>query len=132
MASHLILPRWVPATLRLPFALGASPPRPNLSPSHVTDRTISAALEDASSGTIAALGDVTGYGVQDLTAPSISNGRTQRESAIRDDGKGLSLVMADIDLDGDLDIYVANDATTNVLYQNDESGRFEEIVLVAG
>jgi hypothetical protein len=55
-----------------------------------------------------------------------------RESAIRDDGKGLGVVMADVDLDGDLDIYVANDATANFLYRNDGSGRLEEIGLVAG
>lgn len=48
------------------------------------------------------------------------------ESGIRDDGKGLGVLLADIDLDGDLDIYVANDTTPNFLYVNDGSGRFTE------
>ena len=40
-------------------------------------------------------------------------------------------MFADIDLDGDLDLYVAGDRTSNLLYRND-SGRFAEISLVAG
>jgi hypothetical protein len=41
-------------------------------------------------------------------------------------GKGLALVTGDIDLDGDVDVYVANDQTRNHLWLNDGSGRFEE------
>jgi tetratricopeptide (TPR) repeat protein len=55
-----------------------------------------------------------------------------REFAIRDDGKGLGVVMADTDLDGDLDIYVANDTTGNFLYRNDGPGRLVEVGLTAG
>ncbi|MEY4177771.1 MAG: hypothetical protein RLY70_1345 [Planctomycetota bacterium] len=55
-----------------------------------------------------------------------------REWGIRDDGKGLGVVMADIDLDGDLDIYVANDTTANFLYRNDGPGRLVEVGLTAG
>lgn len=41
-------------------------------------------------------------------------------------GKGLGVVAADVDLDGDVDVYVANDTTANFLYLNDGRGRFEE------
>jgi hypothetical protein len=41
-------------------------------------------------------------------------------------GKGLALAIGDIDLDGDSDIYVANDSTANFLLINDGSGKFED------
>ena len=44
---------------------------------------------------------------------------------------GLAAVAGDYDDDGDLDIYVANDSTPNVLYRND-AGRFVDIAVVAG
>ena len=47
-------------------------------------------------------------------------------------GKGLGLLAADLDLDGDLDFYVANDTTPNFLYRNDGQGRFTEIGLLSG
>ncbi len=47
-------------------------------------------------------------------------------------GKGLGLVWFDLDLDGDVDLYVANDATPNMLYRNDGKGRFENITLLSG
>lgn len=47
-------------------------------------------------------------------------------------GKGLGIVAADLDQDGDLDYYVANDTTPNFLYRNDGHGHFQEIGLVSG
>ena len=44
--------------------------------------------------------------------------------------KGLGVLLGDIDLDGDLDIYVANDTTPNYLYINDGQGNFSELGLV--
>ncbi|MEQ8768712.1 MAG: CRTAC1 family protein [Planctomycetota bacterium] len=41
-------------------------------------------------------------------------------------GKGLGVVATDFDLDGDLDLYVANDTEPNFLFRND-GGRFTEI-----
>tara|TARA_Y100001960_G_scaffold77653_1_gene83056 strand:- start:7233 stop:9035 length:1803 start_codon:yes stop_codon:yes gene_type:complete len=41
-------------------------------------------------------------------------------------GKGLGVMSADYDLDGDIDIYVANDTVANFLYINDGTGQFEE------
>jgi hypothetical protein len=54
------------------------------------------------------------------------------EARLRKDGKGLGVVLSDIDEDGDLDIYVANDTTENFLYINDGRGVFEEIGAISG
>lgn len=43
------------------------------------------------------------------------------------DGKALGVLMCDLDADGDLDIYVANDTTENYLFLNDGTGRFHEV-----
>ena len=47
-------------------------------------------------------------------------------------GKGLGVVVGDLDLDGDVDIYVANDTVDNFLYLNDGQGVFEEVGLFHG
>jgi len=47
-------------------------------------------------------------------------------------GKGLGAVWFDADNDGDLDLYVANDATANDFYRNDGNGRFTDRTFVAG
>ncbi|MCI0359912.1 MAG: CRTAC1 family protein [Planctomycetaceae bacterium] len=47
-------------------------------------------------------------------------------AGLRADGKGLGVLLCDIEPDGDVDIYVANDTTENFLYLNDGEGRFEE------
>jgi enediyne biosynthesis protein E4 len=55
-----------------------------------------------------------------------------QEAGLVPEGKGLGVLLADIDLDGDLDIYVANDTTDNFLYVNDGHGRLEEVGVVRG
>lgn len=46
-------------------------------------------------------------------------------AGIRDvDGKGLGVATADLDEDGDQDVYVANDSTPNFLFRNEGGGRF--------
>ena len=40
--------------------------------------------------------------------------------------RGLGVTFADYDADGDTDLYVANDADANFLYNNDGNGRFRE------
>jgi enediyne biosynthesis protein E4 len=56
-----------------------------------------------------------------------------RESGVYDaEGKGLGVTFLDFDGDGDRDIYVANDSTPDYLFQNDGSGKFEDVALVAG
>lgn len=50
---------------------------------------------------------------------------------LRPDGKGIGVVLADVDLDGDLDAYVCNDTVPNFLYMN-EGTRLEEAAMVRG
>lgn len=47
-------------------------------------------------------------------------------------GKGLALAVGDIDLDGDLDVYVANDTSPNQLWLNDGKGFFKDVAPLAG
>jgi hypothetical protein len=54
------------------------------------------------------------------------------EVGLVEGGKGLGVIAADIDLDGDLDYYVTNDTTPNLFYRNDGHGHLEEIGLVSG
>jgi hypothetical protein len=55
-----------------------------------------------------------------------------RQAGLRDDGKGLGVVLADLDADRDLDIYVANDTTANFLYLNDGRGKLTEVAELHG
>jgi len=45
---------------------------------------------------------------------------------------GLGVATADYDEDGDVDVYVANDATPNQLYRNRGDGTFDEVAPVSG
>jgi enediyne biosynthesis protein E4 len=57
-----------------------------------------------------------------------------KKSGIRDSANafGLTAVWSDFDDDGHLDLFVANDAGRNYLFQNDGSGHFTEIGFAAG
>jgi len=56
-----------------------------------------------------------------------------REAGIVDtEGRGLGVVIVDLDDDGKVDIYVTNDTTANFLFRNLGGMRFEEIGLLAG
>jgi hypothetical protein len=55
-----------------------------------------------------------------------------QEAGLRPDGKGLGVLMIDVDLDGRVDIYVANDTTPKFLYRNLGNLQFEEIGLESG
>jgi hypothetical protein len=46
--------------------------------------------------------------------------------------KGLALAIGDIDLDGDMDIYVANDSNPNQLWINDGKGGLRDIAILSG
>ena len=48
------------------------------------------------------------------------------------EGKELGVVFGDVDLDGDSDLYLANDKTLNFLYLNDGTGHFADEALLAG
>jgi hypothetical protein len=47
-------------------------------------------------------------------------------------GKGLGVAIADYDLDGHIDLFVANDSMVEFLYHNKGNGTFEEVGLAAG
>lgn len=47
-------------------------------------------------------------------------------------GWGMGIVCADYDNDRDTDIFIGNDVAENFLFENDGSGRFEEVGLVSG
>ena len=47
-------------------------------------------------------------------------------------GKGLGVAFADYDLDGWIDIYVANDRSPCLLFKNNRDGSFSEVALAAG
>ncbi len=53
------------------------------------------------------------------------------ETGLVQGGKGLTVLAADFDNDGDQDVFVANDATPNFFYEN-EGGHFTDIALEAG
>jgi hypothetical protein len=55
-------------------------------------------------------------------------------AGLTDAGEYFSFAVAALDLDddNDLDLYVANDSNPNYLYQNDGSGRFQEVGLWSG
>lgn len=52
--------------------------------------------------------------------------------AIDQPAKGLGVVLADLDNDSDLEIYVANDANPNALFSNDGQGQLNEIGFASG
>lgn len=47
-------------------------------------------------------------------------------------GKGLGVVAADFDADGNSDLYIANDDTPNYLFYNKGDGTFAEIAILTG
>lgn len=53
-------------------------------------------------------------------------------SGLRNDGKGLGVLLCDLDLDGDLDVYVANDTVENHLYENVGQGTLKDVSLLSG
>src|SRR5207249_2492896 len=56
-----------------------------------------------------------------------------RESGIaRHIGKGMGVAIADVDDDGWMDVFVANDTVPNFLFRNRGNGSFEEAALRAG
>jgi hypothetical protein len=56
-----------------------------------------------------------------------------QESGITNEaGKGLAIAIGDIDLDGDQDVYVANDLTPGLLWLNDGHGKFKNVAPLSG
>ena len=57
---------------------------------------------------------------------------TKKAGITSSPGKGLGIVCGDVDNDGDVDIFVANDTTPNQLYLNNGNATFSENALFAG
>jgi tetratricopeptide (TPR) repeat protein len=57
---------------------------------------------------------------------------TAEAGIVDNDGRGLGVVAADVDGDGRLDIYVANDQTANFLFRNKGGFRFEDVGGISG
>ncbi|MFV2066549.1 MAG: CRTAC1 family protein [Pirellulales bacterium] len=57
---------------------------------------------------------------------------TEQAGLLNPNGRGMSAAIADLDNDGLLDIYVANDAMENYFYRNMGNGSFVEEGLMAG
>ena len=55
-----------------------------------------------------------------------------RDAGIDVAGNGLGVLMADLDLDGDLDIYVTNDTVANFFWRNRGDGTFDEVATLSG
>ena len=54
------------------------------------------------------------------------------EAGLTAEGKGLGVVLCDLDVDGDNDIYVTNDTVPNFLYENDGHGVMQDKSLESG
>jgi hypothetical protein len=75
--------------------------------------------------------------LQDVLLRNLGDGRFAPEAFIADgtaatDGKGLALQIADLDEDGRLDVFVANDTTRNFLFLNQGDFRFVEAGVAKG
>jgi hypothetical protein len=55
-----------------------------------------------------------------------------KASGVDAPGWGMGMVCADFDDDGDTDVFVADDSMANYLWENDGTGHFQEIGLMAG
>jgi tetratricopeptide (TPR) repeat protein len=57
---------------------------------------------------------------------------TAQSGIVDHDGRGLGVAAADVDSDGKIDLFVANDSSANFLFRNLGGMRFEEIAHLAG
>ena len=57
---------------------------------------------------------------------------TEASGMLEHAGRGLGVVAADLDGDGRIDLYVANDMSANYLYRNLGGFKFEEVGMAAG
>lgn len=72
------------------------------------------------------LNDGTGRFTEATAAAGLVAGEGALEGRTKD-GKGLAVLAADLDDDGHVDLFVANDSTANRMLRNDGSGRFGDV-----
>lgn len=74
-------------------------------------------------------------GLPDVLYRNLGDGRFENISAqagIEDNLRGLGVLAADLDHDGDVDLYVSNDVDPNLLYRNDGQFKFTEVARRSG
>ncbi|MFN9464353.1 MAG: CRTAC1 family protein [Planctomycetota bacterium] len=74
-------------------------------------------------------------GLPDVLYRNLGDGRFENISAqagIEDNLRGLGVLAADLDHDGDVDLYVSNDVDPNLLYRNDGDFKFTEVARRSG
>ncbi len=74
-------------------------------------------------------------GVAPLVYHNAGNGHfteISQNAGMASEGKGLGVAISDFNGDGLVDVFVANDSVTQVLYQNKGGGAFEEVGVNAG
>lgn len=76
-------------------------------------------------------------GQRDFLYINQGNGRFTEEAGLRgidqsNQGKGFGAMFSDVDLDGDQDLFVANDGTMNRFYLNQGDGVFQDQSLLSG
>ncbi|MEM9916833.1 MAG: FG-GAP-like repeat-containing protein [Bacteroidota bacterium] len=104
-----------------------------------------ALVADASNSIAAAWADIDNDGWTDLYVGNaeqpnrlyrnLGNGRFEERSAaagVDNEGRSQVVLFADVDLDGWIDMYVANINTENALYRNNGDGTFTDIVETSG
>ncbi len=83
------------------------------------------------------LGPLTFHPQDDVLFINQKNGSFADETSLRgiqtwEEGRGLGVVMLDIEKDGDIDIFTGNDMTSDSMYINDGTGHFNEQALLIG
>lgn len=74
-------------------------------------------------------------GLPDVLYRNLGDGRFENisaQAAIEDNLRGLGVLAADLDHDGDVDLYVSNDVDPNLLYRNDGDFKFTEVARRSG
>lgn len=78
-------------------------------------------------------GPLSYHGQQDILYHNNGDGTfddvTEQAGLINPNGRAMGVSSCDIDNDGDMDVFVANDAMENYLYQNNGDGTFTNIAL---